>query len=720
MDRLLPGGVALAITAFMSNSTALMAETRELGHEAASRSEAPRVLSIDLDGDGLQDLLRYVPGGEAQILIHQPDGSFSLLEDDFAPILAGLEAALRVDLDADGRDELVLVHEEATLIVELSDGAPQVMSRLAGGRSVETLDVGDDGLVDLIVDNRLVRQEEIGHFVSVALPEAPLPGSPPRSDFASARGTPNPLLDHSGNVASRGVNGDLVVTGNVHAYGEGANRFAGPLVVGEPSGVATLQVQGSLPTPITGVVTISKSAIIVLGVGTRFTEELRLGDALTIADATSSVVEIVSDNQLSIDTPHPTGALDVPAYVRGDVLEVTTEDGTPSVTVDRAGLVTLHEGVAGPLHVEGGGDVTPTGGGSLIIGNVAGDNIAMDVNEIMARNNQEVSTLYVNNNGGNVAMMASGTGNLGVGTSTPDHRLDLGTGLGKKLAVYQNTSNTSFYGFGISTGALELYAGSEPEEEPAMVIRSDGDVNIGEVPTGNYSGTLNVNYEGDHTTSKIAMGYRHSGVHSWHSGDGEAIYGVGLEGADAVKAYVATGTGYALHVTGKTNLSGNVGINEPDPTESLSIRGHVVANGYQKYSDCRYKREIAPITDALAAIGALEGVSFEWDPEADPYLHFNEGRQLGLIAQEVREVLPEVVRENDAGYLSVAYGSLVPVLIEAIQEQQKIIDAGRERMEDYEDLLLAQESDLTAVRSAEQTLRARLTAVEEALEFMAP
>ena len=49
-------------------------------------------------------------------------------------------------------------------------------------------------------------------------------------------------------------------------------------------------------------------------------------------------------------------------------------------------------------------------------------------------------------------------------------------------------------------------------------------------------------------------------------------------------------------------------------------------------------------------------------------------RQVGFSAQEVREVLPEVVSEGEDGYFSIEYGKMVPLLLEAIKEQQKQID----------------------------------------------
>lgn len=80
-------------------------------------------------------------------------------------------------------------------------------------------------------------------------------------------------------------------------------------------------------------------------------------------------------------------------------------------------------------------------------------------------------------------------------------------------------------------------------------------------------------------------------------------------------------------------------------------------------SDRRLKRAIEPLSDALATVKRLRGVRFSW-------LGDDSGRRdVGVIAQELQDVLPELVFEGADGNLSVAYANLTAVLIEAIKEQ---------------------------------------------------
>ncbi len=89
-----------------------------------------------------------------------------------------------------------------------------------------------------------------------------------------------------------------------------------------------------------------------------------------------------------------------------------------------------------------------------------------------------------------------------------------------------------------------------------------------------------------------------------------------------------------------------------------TFTGVVTAPNFVTASDARLKSEVETITDAVALVCALRGVRFTMDGS----------RQIGVIAQEVEAVLPEVVRDNDAAQLSVAYGNITGLLIEAVKE----------------------------------------------------
>ena len=94
-------------------------------------------------------------------------------------------------------------------------------------------------------------------------------------------------------------------------------------------------------------------------------------------------------------------------------------------------------------------------------------------------------------------------------------------------------------------------------------------------------------------------------------------------------------------------------------------------------SDRRLKENITPIPNALDKVMAINGVTFDWIPLSDEQrktLHPNEGHDIGIIAQEIEAVLPEVVTTRETGFKAVKYEKIVALLIEAIKEQQTQID----------------------------------------------
>ncbi len=106
----------------------------------------------------------------------------------------------------------------------------------------------------------------------------------------------------------------------------------------------------------------------------------------------------------------------------------------------------------------------------------------------------------------------------------------------------------------------------------------------------------------------------------------------------------------------------------------LTVTGCVDGNNTACASDGRFKKDIQPLEDALGTIEKLRGVSYAWRRDEFPDQNFEDGRHMGLIAQQTQDVVPEAVHKRDDGYLSIEYNSFVPLLIEAIKEQQKQID----------------------------------------------
>jgi len=88
-------------------------------------------------------------------------------------------------------------------------------------------------------------------------------------------------------------------------------------------------------------------------------------------------------------------------------------------------------------------------------------------------------------------------------------------------------------------------------------------------------------------------------------------------------------------------------------------------------SDKRLKDNIKPIEGALNKVCKLGGYEFDWNSKQDVY----EGHDIGVIAQEVEAVFPELVTDRDSGFKAVKYEKLVPALIEAIKELKAEVES---------------------------------------------
>ena len=125
---------------------------------------------------------------------------------------------------------------------------------------------------------------------------------------------------------------------------------------------------------------------------------------------------------------------------------------------------------------------------------------------------------------------------------------------------------------------------------------------------------------------------------------------------------------------------GNVGIGTTAPSVKLEVDGDVTisgkfnSNGIQESSDMRFKKDISNLEGALDNVMKLQGVSYNWRIEEFPTKNFSDRTEIGVIAQELEKVYPELVSTDSKGYKSVQYSHLVPVLIEAIKEQQNTIE----------------------------------------------
>jgi hypothetical protein len=96
-------------------------------------------------------------------------------------------------------------------------------------------------------------------------------------------------------------------------------------------------------------------------------------------------------------------------------------------------------------------------------------------------------------------------------------------------------------------------------------------------------------------------------------------------------------------------------------------------------SDKKLKTNIIPIKNPLLKLSKINGYQFDWKDGYEK-IHGHRGQDVGVLAQEVEEILPEVVVERPNGYKAVDYPKIIPLLIEGMKEQQKQIEDLQEQI----------------------------------------
>jgi len=158
---------------------------------------------------------------------------------------------------------------------------------------------------------------------------------------------------------------------------------------------------------------------------------------------------------------------------------------------------------------------------------------------------------------------------------------------------------------------------------------------------------------------------------------------------------------YAYANPTKNNMvvKGTLGVGYSSPAPYVAaFNGNIYANGSYVSSDARYKKNIAPLGNALDSILNLRGVSYEWDKAKFPTQNFGEGKQMGFIAQEIEKIFPELVMTAPDGYKAVNYTGVIPVLVEAVKT-----------------LKAQKDTEVNALKAENAELRAKLDTLAEAV-----
>lgn len=227
-------------------------------------------------------------------------------------------------------------------------------------------------------------------------------------------------------------------------------------------------------------------------------------------------------------------------------------------------------------------------------------------------------------------------------------------------------------------------------------------------------------------TSNTAIGYAAGGTIV--TGSYNTFLGVSadatapdLTNATAIGALATVGASNSLVLGGTGAMAVKVGIGTPTPSNVFTIAqgsGRAISDGWDVYSSRRYKTNIQTLDGSLGKVLQLRGVSYD--------LKATGKREIGVIAEEVGAVVPEVVtwEKNGVDAQSVDYGRLVALLIEATKEEQRVIRAQQAQIDAQQTRLEAQQGQIAELISQVTSVQAALKVTPQtdsvAIAFISP
>jgi len=274
---------------------------------------------------------------------------------------------------------------------------------------------------------------------------------------------------------------------------------------------------------------------------------------------------------------------------------------------------------------------------------------------------------------------------LGIGTSSPSQKLHV-EGAGNQFILLNNsTTNDGFYfKAGAGASSIQTNAGSHVMNfftggSEAARLDASGNLLVGKTTGGVATDGFQANAAGyatitDTSFSPLILNRKATnGTILDLQKDGSTVGSIGTgSGVMAITGPSGNGLSFpnnlvlpSTSTAGAKDASTDLGVSYSRFKDG-HFSGTVNAANFNTTSDATLKTNVETLSGSLDAVKSLRGVSFDWLD--------NGGSEIGVIAQEVEAVLPDVVSTNDEGIKSVKYGNMVAVLIEAIKEQQAQID----------------------------------------------
>ena len=425
-------------------------------------------------------------------------------------------------------------------------------------------------------------------------------------------------IDTAGDITLDGDGGDIILKDGGVEYGRFTQLLGGLTIKSGPAGIAALVIASASANPsvivggeITTAHNISGSSTTTGSFG-----NIEAHRSITAADISASVIQA---SQGTIDIHSLSG------YVANEHIDHS------GVSISAGGILS------------GGGDITTNRTITLASSDVVHDSTS----GFVANEHIDHSSVTI----------TAGSGLTGGGTIASTRTLAVGQGTGvtvnaNDVAIGQaveTDSNVQFANItATATASLAKISGSLIESTGDFTLNSSGDIIL----------------DADGTDVILKDGGTSFGSFKRASSD----FIIKAETAD--KDILFKGTDGSTTITalqldmsegGNAQFLGNISGSQ------IEASGDVIAFGS---SDRNLKDNIQPIENPLEKMDKIGGYTFVWNDKQSTY----KGKDIGVVAQEIQEIMPEIVATRANGYLGVKYEKIVPLLIESIKELKKEVE----------------------------------------------
>jgi hypothetical protein len=469
------------------------------------------------------------------------------------------------------------------------------------------------------------------------------------------------------------VNEDLTVNGSIF------------FTTGSPRDIAMLNNSGGIRIYSAPTLTNSpaSAAIQFFGNGSAFTGQAYIDSGahdnaaviFRTAPTGGTIAErmrITSTGDVGIGTSGPASKLDVSGAINTSTqyniggsrvlsaagannLFAGVNAGAANTTGDRnaffgaAAGVNNTEGFSNSFFGSFAGNANTTGGLNSFFGSFAGNaNTTGGLNSFFGNIAGAVNTT----GGGNsfFGFRAGGSNTVGDGNTF------VGYNSGLSNTTENNNTLLGFQANGVAgiTNATAIGANAIVSQSNSLVLGSNANVGI-----GSSAPAAPLHILGPALTPPIGLASTENGLL------------LGLESTSGYKWIQSYGGSLAINPVGNS-----VGIGTSAPAFPLDVAGAAHASSFPTSSDARLKTNISQLTEVLEKIEKIRGVSFDWNEVYESLGRSTGHREIGVVAQEVEAVFPELVTTwGEQGYRAVDYGRLSAALVEAVKELRAEKDA---------------------------------------------